>query len=45
MSTNNITIKVLPTTGETIGEVQKDAKKRQEQKLVRLYKKNKQRKE
>tara|TARA_Y100000356_G_scaffold135165_1_gene146938 strand:- start:1568 stop:2923 length:1356 start_codon:yes stop_codon:yes gene_type:complete len=41
MSTSNITIKVLPTTGETIGEVQKDAKKRQEQKLVRLYKKTK----
>jgi hypothetical protein len=40
MSTNNITIKVLPSTGETIGEVEKDAKKRQEQKLVKLYKKN-----
>ncbi len=40
MSTDNITIKVLPSTGETIGEVEKDAKKRQEQKLVRLYKKN-----
>jgi len=41
MNTSNITIKVLPNTGETIGEVQKDAKKRQEQKLVKLYKKNK----
>lgn len=40
MSTDNITIKVLPSTGETIGEVEKDAKKRQEQKLVKLYKKN-----
>jgi KaiC/GvpD/RAD55 family RecA-like ATPase len=41
MSTSNITINILPTTGETIGEVQKDAKRRQEQKLVRLYKKTK----
>ncbi len=41
MSTNNITIRVLPTTGETIGEVEKDAKKRQEKKLLTLYKKNK----
>jgi hypothetical protein len=40
MSTDNITIKVHPSTGETIGEVEKDAKKRQEQKLVKLYKKN-----
>lgn len=41
MSTANITINVLPSSGETIGEVQKDAKRRQEQKLVKLYKKNK----
>ena len=40
MSTKNITIKVLPSTGETIGEVEKDAKRRQEEKLVKLYKKN-----
>ena len=40
MSTNNITIKVLPNTGETIGEVQRDAKKRQEMKIATLYKKN-----
>lgn len=39
MDTANITINVQPSTGETIGEVKKDAKKRQEQKLVTLYKK------
>jgi KaiC/GvpD/RAD55 family RecA-like ATPase len=44
MNTSNITIKVLPNTGETIGEVQKDAKKRQEQKLVKFYKKSKEKK-
>lgn len=37
MSTANITIKVLPSTGETIGEVQKEAKKRQEVKLKEKY--------
>jgi len=41
MSTSNITIRVLPSSGETIGEVEKDAKKRQEKKLLTLYKKNK----
>ena len=41
MSTANVTIKVQPSTGETIGEVQKEAKKRQEKKLIKLYKKNK----
>ena len=40
MNTSNITIKVHPSTGETIGEVKKEAKKRQEKKLVTLYKKN-----
>ena len=39
MDTANITINVQPSTGETIGEVKKEAKKRQEQKLVTLYKK------
>ncbi|MBC8285466.1 MAG: hypothetical protein H8E32_16755 [Nitrospinae bacterium] len=39
MDTRNITINVQSSTGETIGEVKKDAKKRQEQKLVTLYKK------
>ena len=37
MNTSNITIKVLPSTGETIGEVQKEAKKRQEVKLKEKY--------
>jgi hypothetical protein len=37
MSTANITIKVLPSSGETIGEVQKEAKKRQETKLKEKY--------
>jgi len=37
MNTANITIKVLPSSGETIGEVQKDAKKRQEIKLKEKY--------
>lgn len=37
MSTSNITIKVLPSSGETIGEVQKEAKKRQEAKLKEKY--------
>jgi len=37
MNTANITIKVLPSFGETIGEVQKDAKKRQEIKLKEKY--------
>jgi len=41
MNTSNITIKVYPSTGETIGEVKKEAKKRQEKKLITLYKKNK----
>ena len=41
MDTSNITIKVFPSSGETIGEVKKEARKRQEQKLVSLYKKNK----
>ena len=39
MDTSNITINVQSSTGETIGEVKKEAKKRQEQKLVTLYKK------
>ena len=38
MNTANVTIKVEASTGETIGDVKKDAKKRQEQKLVKLYK-------
>jgi archaellum biogenesis ATPase FlaH len=37
MNTSNITIKVLPSSGETIGEVQKEAKKRQEAKLKEKY--------
>ena len=37
MDTSNITIKVLPSSGETIGEVQKDAKKKQEAKLKEKY--------
>ena len=41
MNTSNITIKVFPSSGETIGEVKKEARKRQEKKLVTLYKKNK----
>ena len=41
MNTSNVTIRVEQSTGETIGEAQKEAKKRQEAKLVSLYKKNK----
>jgi hypothetical protein len=41
MSTRNVSIEVLASTGESIGEVQQDAKKRQEKKLVELYRKNK----
>jgi archaellum biogenesis ATPase FlaH len=37
MNTSNITIRVLTSSGETIGEVQKDAKKRQEIKLREKY--------
>ena len=44
MSTKNITIKVLESTGETIGEVQKDAKKRQDAKLREKYDKFKKKK-
>ena len=39
MDTANVTIKVESSTGETIGDVKKEAKKRQEKKLVTLYKK------
>ena len=41
MDTRNVTIEVHTSTGETIGEVKKEAKKRQEKKLVTLYKKSK----
>jgi len=37
MNTSNVTIKVLASSGETIGEVQKDAKKRQDIKLKEKY--------
>lgn len=39
MDTANVTIKIQSSTGETIGDVKKEAKKRQEKKLVTLYKK------
>ena len=39
MDTSNVTIRVQASTGETIGDVKKEAKKRQEKKLVTLYKK------
>jgi len=39
MDTRNVTINVQTSTGETIGDVKKEAKKRQEKKLVTLYKK------
>ena len=39
MNTSNITIKVHPSTGETIGEVKLEAKKRQEQKMKEKYNK------
>jgi len=39
MDTANVTIKVEASSGETIGDVKKEAKKRQEKKLVTLYKK------
>ena len=38
MDTSNITIKVHPSHGETIGEVKLEAKKRQEQKMKEKYK-------
>ena len=41
MDTSNVTIRVEESTGETIGEVKKEAKKRQEKKLVSLYRKSK----
>jgi len=41
MNTANVTIKVQSSTGETIGDVKKEAKKRQEKKLITLYKKAK----
>ena len=40
MDTSNVTIRVEESTGETIGEVKKEAKKRQEKKLVTLYRKS-----
>lgn len=39
MDTRNVTIKVHPSFGETIGEVKIEAKKRQEQKMKEKYKK------
>jgi hypothetical protein len=39
MNTSNITIKVHPSTGETIGEVKLEAKKRQEIKMKEKYNK------
>ena len=39
MDTRNVKIKVLPSTGETIGEVKESAKKRQEVKLKEKYQK------
>ena len=38
MDTSNITIKVHPSHGETIGEVKLEAKKRKEQKMKEKYK-------
>jgi len=37
MNTSNITIKVHPSTGETIGEIKLEAKKRQEKKMKNTY--------
>jgi len=37
MNTSNITIKIHPSTGETIGEVKLEAKKRQEKKMKEKY--------
>lgn len=37
MDTSNVTIKVHPSTGETIGEVKLEAKKRQEKKMKERY--------
>ena len=37
MNTSNITIKVHPSTGETIGEIKLEAKKRQEKKMKSTY--------
>ena len=37
MDTSNVTIKVHPSTGETIGEVKLEAKKRQEKKMKEKY--------
>lgn len=39
MDTSNVTIKVHPSTGETIGEVKVEARKRQEKKMKEKYSK------
>ena len=44
MNTSNITIKVHPSTGETIGEVKLEAKKRQEIKMKEKYARKKKKK-
>jgi len=40
MDTSNVSIKVLPSTGETVGEVNKSAVKRQQERIKEIYKDN-----
>ena len=40
MDTSNVNIKVLPPTGETIGEINKNAVKRQHERIKEIYKDN-----
>jgi hypothetical protein len=40
MDTSNVNIKVLPSTGQTVGEINKGAVKRQQERIKEIYKDN-----
>ena len=40
MDTSNVNIKVLPSTGQTVGEINKNAVKRQQERIKEIYKDN-----
>jgi len=40
MDTSNVSIKVLPSTGQTVGEINKNAVKRQQERIKEIYKDN-----
>jgi hypothetical protein len=40
MDTSNVSIKVLPSTGETVGEINRSAVKRQQERIKEIYKDN-----